>query len=105
MEVTELHREAMSLADRALVARLSGDTVGASALLREAYRHEREAAERVSSQQELEPTRSVLHRSAASLALECNELREAEKLVALALAGDPPTEIADELRDLLEQVH
>src|SRR6266487_2589346 len=105
MEVTELHREAMNLADRALVARLSGDTEGASVLLREAYRHEREAAERVSSQQELEPTRSVLHRSAASLALECNELREAERLIGIALSGNPPEEIADELRDLLEQVY
>jgi hypothetical protein len=46
-----------------------------------------------------------LHRSAAALALECGVLREAERLIAAALSGDPPNEIAEELRDLLEQVY
>jgi hypothetical protein len=32
-------------------------------------------------------------------------LREAERLIAVALSGDPPDEIAEELRDLLEQVY
>ena len=49
--------------------------------------------------------RSVLHRSAASLALNCEEYRLAEKLLAVGLAGDPPAEIADEMRDLMEQVY
>jgi hypothetical protein len=53
----------------------------------------------------LEPTRSVLHRSAPTLALECGALRDAERLIAVALSGDPPAEIAEELRDLLEQVY
>jgi hypothetical protein len=43
----------------------------------------------------------VLHRSAASLAIECAQLREAERLIGRALAGNPPADIADELRDLL----
>jgi hypothetical protein len=42
---------------------------------------------------------------AASLALECGALREAERLIAVALSGNPPEEIAEELRDLLEQVY
>ena len=54
---------------------------------------------------EFEPTRSVLHRSAASLALECDETREAERLIGRALSGNPPDEIAEELRDLLEDVY
>ncbi|MCL4203791.1 MAG: hypothetical protein KJ000_14920 [Pirellulaceae bacterium] len=49
--------------------------------------------------------RSVLHRSAASLALNCEEYRLAEKLLAVGLAGDPPPEIAEEMRDLLEQIY
>jgi hypothetical protein len=54
----------------------------------------------------LEPTHSVLHRSAAVLALECSELREAERLIGRALAGNPPVDIANELRDLLlEEVY
>jgi hypothetical protein len=43
----------------------------------------------------------VLHRSAASLAVECLQLREAERLIGRALAGNPSPDIADELRDLL----
>jgi hypothetical protein len=53
---------------------------------------------------ELEPTRSVLYRSAASLALDCSEFAEAERLIASGLAGYPPSEIAEELRDLYERV-
>ena len=52
-----------------------------------------------------EPSRSVLHRSAASLAEQCGEFREAERLIAVALSGNPPEEIAEELRDLLQQVY
>jgi hypothetical protein len=55
----------------------------------------------VADQLDFEPTRSVLHRSAASLAVECCQLREAERLIGRALAGNPPPDIADELRDLL----
>lgn len=54
---------------------------------------------------DFEPTRSILYRSAASLALKCEKLQEAEKLIAGGLLGNPPDEIADELRDLLENVY
>jgi hypothetical protein len=37
----------------------------------------------------------------AVLAIECFELREAERLIGLALAGNPLINIANELRDLL----
>ena len=48
----------------------------------------------------------MLHRSAATLAVECGELRYAERLIGRALAGNPPEDIADELRDLLlEEVY
>ena len=49
----------------------------------------------------VEPTQPVPFRSAATLALDCGELCEAERLLAAALSGDPPAEIADELRDVL----
>lgn len=52
-----------------------------------------------------EPTRSVFYRSAASLALQCEEFRETERLIATALSGNPPNEIAEELRDLLEKLY
>jgi hypothetical protein len=73
----------------------------AIALSRAAFTKERAAADLVANQFDLEPTRSVLHRSAAVLAIECNQLRDAERLIGRALSGNPPDDIADELRDLL----
>jgi hypothetical protein len=37
--------------------------------------------------------------------MQCGEYREAERLIAMALSGEPPYEIADELRHLLQQVY
>jgi hypothetical protein len=102
--VGELHQNAMESADRALEARRLGDEEQAKACFREAFAYERRAAEMVASDVTAEPTRSVLHRSAASLAVECGEAREAERLIAIALSGDPPEEIASELRDLWQDV-
>jgi hypothetical protein len=99
------HIEAMSLCESAAIARASRENARATELFRRAFELEREAAQAVAGEPDLEPTRSVLHRSAAALAIECGEYRAAEKLISAALAGDPPDEIAEELRDLLEQVH
>ncbi len=104
-DVTQLHREAMELADRAHLARLRGESDVAKRAFHDAFEKERRAAELVATQLGLEPTRSVLHRSAASLALQCSETAQAERLIATALSGTPPAEIAEELRDLLEQVY
>jgi hypothetical protein len=103
--VTALHHEAMELADKASVELLRGNVDRALQLTRQAFEKERDAATHVAADMDFEPTRSVLHRSAASLALECGETREAERLIAVALSGKSPNEIAEELRDLLEQVH
>jgi hypothetical protein len=97
------HHEAMRLAEEADRLRKQGDLQAAARQFRLAFERERQAAESTPLQQE--PTRSVLHRSAATLALECSEYREAERLIAAALSGDPPDVIADELRDLLERVY
>ncbi len=101
---SEIHREAMELADQAYLARRSGDGEKEKEFLRKAFERERDAANLTTSDYEKEPTRSVLHRSAASLAIDCGEMREAERLISSALAGNPPDEIGNELRDLLEQV-
>ncbi len=102
--VLELHRKAMEYAETAVVALHTGDGDLARESYSKALKYERDAAIRV-AKSPTEPTRSVLYRSAASMALNCGELREAERLIATALSGDPPEEIADELRDLLEEVH
>ena len=95
----------MDYTDGALLARRNGDTAQAQTLFRQAFQCEREAADMTIDRWEAEPTRSVLHRSAAALALDCGDYQEAERLIARALTGNPPDEIADELRDLLEQVY
>jgi len=104
-EIQTLHDAAMELADQAFLARLQSAPEKAVDLMRRAFEKEREAANRVSMDYSLEPTRSVLHRSAAALALQVNEARQAEKLIAAGLSGEPPEEIAEELRSLLEQAH
>jgi hypothetical protein len=95
----------MRLVDQAESARRNGNIPGARGSLRRAIDLESQAADLVAADLSRETTRSVFHRSAASLALECGALREAERLIAAALSGDPPEEIAAELRDLLEQVY
>jgi len=103
--IQDFHRQAMDLAEMAFTAKLRGNLQQASELFRQAFEYQRKAAELVANAIDAEPTRSVLHRSAASLAIDCGEFREAERLIAIALSGNPPDEIADELRDLLEQVY
>lgn len=100
-QASALHDCAMASADDALAARARGEAAEAERLFRFALADERAAADLVVG---VEPSRSVLLRSAACLALQCSGLgedREAEQLIALGLAGDPPAEIADELRALM----
>ncbi len=104
-DLMEIHREAMRFVDRALRLRRAGDQDGAREQFRKALDCESQAAGMAAADLSLEPTRSVFHRSAASLALECGELRAAERLIITGLAGNPPDEIADELRDLLVRVY
>ena len=96
-----LHRDAMVLAEQAVA---EADARIAQRLFRAAFDNERRAAEELAEALEAEPTRSVLYRSAASLAADCGEYSEAERLAGEGLAGRPPAEIADELRGLLSQV-
>lgn len=101
----DLHHQAMQLADQASDLRHRGEEQEAKARLRQALDHERQAADLAAPDLSLEPTRSILHRSAATLACECGEFREAERLITTALSGRPPETIAEELRDLLMQVY
>jgi hypothetical protein len=95
----------MERTDLALAAQRAGDSQKGQSLLRAAYELESQAAYLAAQKNDSEPTRSVLHRSAASLALDCGLNREAERLVCEALRGDPPDAIANELRDLLELIY
>ena len=65
---------------------------------------ERRAAELWESASILEPTRSVLYRSAASLAVDCQDYAEARRLIDKGLSGEPPEDIRQELLDLLTRI-
>ncbi len=104
-DTLELHRQAMLLADQADEANREGDEQAAQTFFWQALELERRAAEQAIPLTDAEPTRSVLLRSAASLAISCRRYREAERLIATALAGDPPKELCEELRDLLEDLY
>ncbi|RKZ92613.1 MAG: hypothetical protein DRR19_03745 [Candidatus Parabeggiatoa sp. nov. 1] len=99
-EVNELHSKAMEIAQSAFVARIQGELDKVKQLSLKAYEYEREAAMRLLNDYDIEPTRSVLFRSAASLALNFEDYREAEKMIALGLLGNPPAEILEELTEL-----
>ncbi len=101
--VNDLHHQAMAIAEHAFIAKWKGDNETAVTHFRHAYELEAQAA-RLVAETPIEPSRSVLLRSAASLAYHCGEMREAEKLIGLALAGDPPPEIREELRDLMRVI-
>lgn len=102
--VNELHNRAMDIAEEAFALQRSGDEEGAHHLFAQALELEQKAAFMLGIGEENEPSRSVLFRSAASLAYNAKDYEVAEKLVAQGLAGYPPPEIAEELRDLFDEV-
>ena len=93
-DIRTLHNEAMDLALKGdIVADLRGNDDDARIYYAMAFEKEREAALLADFQHNPEPGLSILYRSAASLALQCGKLRDAERLIAKALSSNPPSEI------------
>ena len=101
--VSELHNKAMELADAAIAAQRRGGAGDARALFERAFQSEAAAIAELEKHGRIEPNYSVLHRSAATLALDCGRPRDAEKIAAKALAEDPHPAILPELREVMEQ--
>jgi hypothetical protein len=104
-QIQELHQQAMELAEMAQVAKLRNNLDLAAQLSRQAFEKERLATELIAGDLGAEPTRLILYRSAATLAIDYGEIQSAERLIAVALSGNSPTEIADELKDLFVQMN
>lgn len=102
--IKQLHLAAMDRADEAFDARRAGDAQAARWAFQQAYALEVQAALMLVDRLDAEPDRSVLMRSAATLAVDCGLLAEAKQLIATALAGHPPSDIAAELHELSEQI-
>lgn len=91
----------MNFAVQGFMAQMSPDPDAAIPLFEQAL--ELELAAIAALPEIVEPTYSVLHRSAGWMAVHCRQFRQAERLACIALAGEPPDDIAAELRDLLAQ--
>ncbi|MDE2777106.1 MAG: hypothetical protein OXI77_14340 [Chloroflexota bacterium] len=103
-KVKQLHREAMEFADEADLAELFGDRKKFLRLTEQAFEKEKAAAD-LMEDIDVEPSRSVLHRSAATLAWRCGFYDRSEKLIYRALAGNPRSDIEWQLKDLLGTVN
>jgi hypothetical protein len=97
------HDEAMNLSQDALVLKLKGQT-GFLDMYAEAFEYEKKAAMIFLNALDSEPKRSIMFRSAASLAIQCGKFSEAEQMIEMGLAGNPPVEIITELAILKEQI-
>ena len=104
-ELEAKHNEAMALVDQADAAQRRRDTVREQQLRHDAFLKEKEVALACAERQDTpSATLAILLCSAASLASEIGQPREAERLIARALSGDPPHALAEDLRELWEKV-
>jgi hypothetical protein len=103
-DVRSLHREAMEIAERAMEALHEDRWDEARSLFRQASQIESRAAMEYADSADTEPTRSVLWRSAATLALNGELPGYAAYLAARGLEGNPPAETREELRELLNSI-
>lgn len=104
MNIKQIHREAMVFAQEAHLLQQNGDFEKSIELFEKAFELEQQAA-LFYLNQDKEPTRSILFKSAAALANNCKRYRDAEKMIGFALSGNPPIEIADEIRNLYENIN
>ncbi|HFC77059.1 MAG TPA: hypothetical protein ENJ27_02415 [Candidatus Moranbacteria bacterium] len=104
MTVKKLHREAMRFNDLAIITKNENPRL-AYKYFKKAFEYEHRAFLKYCSSQNQEPTRSILARSSANLALMANLLNEAESLANLGLEGSPSKELETELQEILKEVH
>lgn len=102
--VRELHEKAMHFAHLALIAREQGDVVRAQDFARQGYDYELQAVQLVPDDSSSEPTRSILYNSVASLAYQCQELKESQRLILKGLNGNPTPRMRRKLEALYERV-
>jgi hypothetical protein len=106
MTYKDLQKESNKYSERALhaISKNEAPSVVNDFYLK-AYEYEKQAYILYSSASSDEPVRSALLISAAQMALKAELFREAEKMTALGLAGDPSDEDAETLRNLSQSVH
>jgi hypothetical protein len=101
----EQHQLAMALTEEAIIARAVVGPEKARPIFEEALKAELQAVDYAREENIGEPTFSLLHRSAASLAMNSGQYRIDGKIIGFCLSRDTPSGVLNELRDLLETVH
>lgn len=99
--VRDLHDQAMKLTVEADMQEMLGNYQGAREMYTSACDLEERAAKMVPLAPESEPTRSIMFRSAATLALNALDTMRATLLARAGLVGSPPPEIERELRNVI----
>jgi len=99
-KIRELHHKAMRLVDEADKMRRIGYVALVNPLIERAYELELESAGLSAT----EPSRSVLYRSAATLAWRCGRYGDAREAIKLGCTDATHPEIRDEFHDLLKQL-
>lgn len=102
----KVHDEAMGFAEEALLQKSKGNYSVVKELYRKAFEKEKEAALAYASwAMSVEPNRTILLKSAAVFAKECDEFEEAERLIARAFINVEHEDLKQELRILNEKVN
>ena len=102
-ELFELHQQAMFFAQDALVATQHKEIEKAFTLNQKAFELERQVALSLVNSKN-EPMRSIILKSAATLALDIGQYREAEIFISYGLIGTPPDDIHQDFLALLDTV-
>jgi hypothetical protein len=99
-----IHEKAMALSHEADMAKIWNDEAKSQMLYRQSLDLEREAAYIYSERFDKEPVRTILYRSAASLAMLCHLYEEADLLIQQGQADSTPAHMRAELTELKAQI-
>lgn len=103
-EVDELHEIAMNGAEEAIFNERKGYRNKAKELYRDALYYEERAANLLLDKFDIEPTRSVLFKSAAWLAYKSDDYDKVKILVKHVFEGNPDNIIVEEMNTLLDKI-
>ena len=96
--------KASLLSQEAFMCIVHGKEAEAIPLYEQAFELERQAALSLLNRDDIEPTRSILFRSAAAIAKKCHRYRDSEKMIGHGLAGNPPDYVAEQMREIYDDI-
>jgi hypothetical protein len=103
-KINQLHEQAMDLAEKAFLAQQKGAKIGFVRLSKEAFLLEKAAAILLKDKPEIEPSRSILFKSAAFLAYDAQEYQSCRDMITYTLLGKPDAIIKAEMKALFLEV-